>query len=115
MRLNSDKVLLTHQPSNSARRTTKEIDIMNKILIAVERYTGGTDLRQTGGNLSTGCTAVYIENGKKKANKIYMTNTGSSLLFYIKSDGKNVLLQSEDVIYNLHTLHLTKKLWFIEK
>ncbi len=88
---------------------------MNKFLISVERHTNATDLRQTGSYLSTGCTAIYIENGKKKTNKIYMTNTCSSLHFYIKSNGKKVLLQPESVIYQLHTYHLTNTLWFIEK
>ena len=88
---------------------------MKKILISVERFTSGADLRSTGSNLSTGCKAVYIEDGKKKTNKIYMTNNGRSLHFYIKNEGKNVPLQYEDIIYHLHTYHLTNKLWFIEK
>ena len=86
-----------------------------KIEISVKRYDSGADLRVTGSNLSTGCKAVYLVNGKKKTNKIYMTNTGNSLHFYIKSNGKNVTLQTEDVIYQLHTFNLTNNLWFIEK
>lgn len=86
-----------------------------KIEISVERYESGSDLRITGSNLSTGCKAVYLVNGKKKTNKIYMTNDGHSLYFYIKNKGKNVTLQTEDVIYQLHTSNLTNNLWFIEK
>ena len=86
-----------------------------KIEISVERYDSGADLRVTGSNLSTGCKAVYLVNGKKKTNKIYMTNNGNSLYFYIKINGKNVTLQTEDVIYQLHTFNLTNNLWFIEK
>ena len=86
-----------------------------KIEISVECVSSGPDLRITGSNLPTGCNAVYLEDGKKRTNKIYMTNTGQSLTFYVKSKGKNVTLQTEDVIYKLHTSDLNRKLWFIEK
>lgn len=86
-----------------------------KIEISVECIGSATDLRITGSNLSTGCNATYLENGKKRVNKIYMTNNGKSLGFYIKSKGKNITLQTEDVIYKFHTSDLTRKLWFIEK
>ena len=84
-----------------------------KIEISVERMGTATDLRIAGSNLATGCSAVYLENGKKRVNKIYMTNSGKSLGFYIKSKGKNITLQTEDVIYQTHTSDLTRKLWFI--
>lgn len=93
----------------------KLVKVMSKILISVERYAKSTDLRQTGSNLSTGCKAVYLINGKKKTNKIYMTNSVCNLYFYIKNKGKNVQLQTEDVIYHMHTYNLTANLWFIEK
>lgn len=86
-----------------------------KIEISVERIGNIADLRLIGSNLATGCKAVYIENGKKRTNKIYMTNTGNSLYFYIKNNGKNVILQTEDIFYQLHTSNLTRNLWFIEK
>ena len=86
-----------------------------KIEISVECYGSSTDLRITGSNLPTGCSAVYLENGKKRTNKIYMSNTGGSLWFYVKNKGKNVLLQTDDVVYQLHTSSLTRNLWFIEK
>lgn len=86
-----------------------------KIEISVERIDTGTDLRIKGSNLATGFNAFYLENGKKRTNKIYMTNTGQNLHFYVKSKGKNITLQTEEVIYKLHTLDLTRRLWFIEK
>lgn len=86
-----------------------------KIQISIERIGNSADLRLTGSNLATGCKAVYLENGKKRTNKIYMTNTGSSLWFYIKNNGKNVTLQTKDIVYQLHTYNLTRNLWFIEK
>ena len=86
-----------------------------KIEISVENVQSFADLRQTGSNIFTGCRAVYLVNGKKRFNNIYMTNNGKSLWFYVKNKGKNVALQSEDIIYNLHTYHLTNKLWYIEK
>lgn len=86
-----------------------------KIKISVEIVNSTPDLRQKGSNIFTGRRAVYLVNGKKRYNNIYMTNTGSSLWFYVKNKGINVALQSEDIIYNLHTHHLTNKLWYIEK
>ena len=86
-----------------------------KIEISVECHGSSTDLRITGSNLATGCKAVYLENGKKRTNKIYMTNTGKSLGFYVKNKGRNVMLQTEDVVYQLHSSDLTCKPWFIEK
>ena len=86
-----------------------------KIEISVECHGSSADLRITGSNLATGCSAVYLENGKKRTNKIYMSNTGGSLWFYVKNKGKNVLLQTADVVYQLHTSSLTRNLWFIEK
>ncbi len=86
-----------------------------KIEISVECHGSATDLRITGSNLPTGCKAVYLEAGKKRTNNIYMSNTGQSLGFYVKNKGRNVMLQTEDVVYQLHTSDLTRKLWFIEK
>ncbi len=86
-----------------------------KIEISVECHGSSTDLRITGSNLTTGRKAVYLEAGKKRTNKIYMSNTGQSLRFYVKNKGRNVMLQTEDVVYQLHTSDLTRKLWFIEK
>ncbi len=86
-----------------------------KIEISVECHGSSTDLRITGSNLSTGCSAVYLENGKKRTNKIYMSNDGKSLWFYVKNKGKNVSLQTDDVVYKPHTANLTRNLWFIEK
>lgn len=85
-----------------------------KVNVSVERFETGVDLRVTGNALSTGCKATYILNGKKRVNKIYMKNSGGSLDFYVKPKGKRVSLQSEEIIYHLHTSHLTSVLWFIE-
>lgn len=88
---------------------------MIKINISVECTGRSWDLRQSGCNLPTGYQAIFIEKGKKYTRKIYMTNSTNSLWFYIKDKGKNVPLQTDDIIYNLHTGDLTRKLWHIYK
>lgn len=87
---------------------------MTIIDISVERHSSGKDLRCTGSNLDTGCKAVFLLNDKKYTRKIYMTNSGKSLHFYIKWNGKNSLLENKEVMFaGYHTSHLTSKLWEI--
>lgn len=73
-----------------------------------------TDLRVTGSNLDTGYKGKVIINGKTKSFKVYMTNTGKSLSFYIKRHGKNKALLNDSVYRNsLHELENPAG-WYIE-
>jgi len=88
---------------------------MNKIKITLQESGWCTDLRINGRDLDAGYKVNYSLNGKLKSNKVYMHNSGRSITLYIKIKGKRVMLQNEEVIYNVspYSLGIYKK-WYIE-
>lgn len=80
----------------------------------IVKVSSSDDLRVTGSNLNSGCKAQFEINGKTKNLKIYMTNAGRSVSFYVKLHGKNKPLFNDNCYqYNIYNLENTTG-WYLE-
>lgn len=81
---------------------------------SIVKVSNSENLRVTGSNLNSGCKAKFEINGKTKNLKIYMTNTGRSVSFYVKLHGKNKPLFNDNC-YQCNTYNLENtKGWYLE-
>lgn len=80
----------------------------------IVKVSNSDDLRAIGSNLNSGCKAQFEIDGKTKNLKIYMTNTGRSVSFYVKFHGKNKPLFNDNC-YQCNTYNLENtKCWYLE-
>ena len=87
-----------------------------KTEVLVQTYQSAPDMRVTGSNIWTGKKAHFHVDGINKGYKIYMTNNGKYLSFYIKIKGKNHYLVNDTVNYDRSVYRLDNLVgWYFEK
>lgn len=86
-----------------------------KTKVLVQTYKSAPDMRITGSNIWTGRKAHFHVNGKNQGYKIYMTNTGKSLSFYIKLKGINQYLINNNINIDRSVYRLDNLIgWYFE-
>jgi hypothetical protein len=70
---------------------------MKRLNVLVETFESCPDLRIAGSNIYIGKKAAFHVKGKNQHYKIYMTNTGKSITYYIKLKGRNYILISDAI------------------
>jgi len=87
-----------------------------KTEIIVQTYEAAPDMRITGSNMWTGKKAHFHVNGKNQGYKIYMTNTGKFISFYIKLKGINNYLINDAMNFDSSVYRLDNLVgWYFEK
>lgn len=88
----------------------------DKTEVLIQTYKSAPDMRITGSNIWTGKKAHFHVNGKNRGYKIYMTNTGGSLSFYIKLKGINHHLINNSINFDRSVYRLDNLVgWYFEE